>query len=68
LAAQESKAHDPSESDAKPARRHGVDAALALGLAALALAALLATGPQFGMVWDEGPSIRREWLLDAWFR
>jgi hypothetical protein len=51
-----------------PARRRWVDAVLALGIAALALSALLATGPRFGMVWDEGYSVRREWLLNEWFR
>jgi hypothetical protein len=36
-------------------------------LSTLVLLALVATGPQFGMVWDEGYTVRRDRLLDAWF-
>jgi Dolichyl-phosphate-mannose-protein mannosyltransferase len=38
-----------------------------LGVSALALLTLLTTGPAFGMVWDEGYTVRRERLLDQWF-
>jgi hypothetical protein len=39
----------------------------ALGLAIATLATLLATSSQFGMVWDEGYTVRRERLLGQWF-
>ncbi|MDR3638942.1 MAG: glycosyltransferase family 39 protein [Isosphaeraceae bacterium] len=44
------------------------DGTIALVLATAATTLLLATGPDFGMVWDEGYTVRRERLLDDWFR
>ena len=38
-----------------------------LGMSILALAVLLGTSAQLGMVWDEGYTVRRERLLDQWF-
>jgi hypothetical protein len=46
-------------------RRVGFSASLVVST--LALLVLLATGPQFGMVWDEGYTVRRDRLLDGWF-
>ncbi len=46
-------------------RRVGTLASLAVSAATLAV--LVATGPQFGMVWDEGYTVRRDRLLDGWF-
>jgi 4-amino-4-deoxy-L-arabinose transferase-like glycosyltransferase len=45
-------------------RRVGFPASLLVSI--LALLALLATGPQFGMIWDEGYTVRRDRLLDEW--
>ena len=56
---------DPSTIGTEPTRR--ADWLLALGVAVTSLVALLATGPDFGMVWDEGYTVRRERLLDDWF-
>jgi 4-amino-4-deoxy-L-arabinose transferase-like glycosyltransferase len=36
-------------------------------VSALTLLVVLATGPQFGMVWDEGYTVRRDRLLNEWF-
>jgi hypothetical protein len=36
-------------------------------VAGAALAALMVTGPDLGLAWDEGYTIRREWFLDDWF-
>jgi 4-amino-4-deoxy-L-arabinose transferase-like glycosyltransferase len=48
-------------------RRRWVVMGVPLGFSALALLTLLTTGPAFGMVWDEGYTVRRERLLDKWF-
>jgi hypothetical protein len=45
-------------------RRVGFPASLLVSILALLL--LLATGPQFGMVWDEGYTVRRDRLLNEW--
>jgi hypothetical protein len=37
-----------------------------VGIAVFGLVSLLATSAQFGMVWDEGYTVRRERLLDQW--
>jgi Dolichyl-phosphate-mannose-protein mannosyltransferase len=37
-----------------------------LGFSALALLTLMTTDPAFGMVWDEGYTVRRDRLLDQW--
>jgi hypothetical protein len=56
---------DPGE--ANRTSRVGVDLTLALVVSTLALACLLATGPQFGMIWDEGYTVERERRLAEWF-
>ncbi|CAN5913849.1 hypothetical protein BH23PLA1_BH23PLA1_15540 [soil metagenome] len=48
-------------------RRVVVDGLLAMALAVVALSSLLWTDADFGMVWDEGHTIRRERLLERWF-
>ncbi len=61
---------DPEPSDSPgltPTPRRWSEAAAPLIVTALTLAALMATGPQFGMVWDEGYTVRRDRSLDAWF-
>jgi Dolichyl-phosphate-mannose-protein mannosyltransferase len=44
-----------------------LDAAAGLAIAATYLAAMLATSRDFAMVWDEGPTVRRELFLAEWF-
>ena len=41
--------------------------AASLAMSGLALSILLVTGPQFGMVWDESFTVKREQLLNKWF-
>jgi len=48
-------------------RRRLLGIAAPLGMSIVALAALLGTSTHYGMVWDEGYTIRRERLLDEWF-
>jgi hypothetical protein len=43
------------------------DGLIALAIAGGVLTVLLATGPDFGMVWDEGHTVRRDRLLADWF-
>jgi Dolichyl-phosphate-mannose-protein mannosyltransferase len=52
---------------AAPPRRRWLEAASPLLVSALTLLALVATDSQFGMVWDEGYTVRRDRLLDEWF-
>jgi hypothetical protein len=53
--------------EAGPPRRRWASFAAPSVVSALTLLALVATGPQFGMVWDEGYTVLRERLLDEWF-
>ena len=59
----------PRETVSAPTHR-GIwgDAALAVAVASVALAALLATSRDYAMVWDEGHTVRREMLLAEWFK
>ncbi len=50
---------------ARPGR--GKDLAIAAAIAGATLALLVATGPDYGMVWDEGHTVRRERVLGRWF-
>src|SRR5262249_3594994 len=36
-------------------------------MSVLVLSILLVTSPQFGMVWDESFTVKREQILDNWF-
>ena len=65
LATGETEVNDPSE--ARFRRRYWMRIAASLALSGLVLLTLLATGPQFGMVWDESYTVKRERLLNAWF-
>ena len=47
--------------------RHGMIIAASLAMSGMALSILLVTGPQFGMVWDESFTVKREQLLNQWF-
>jgi 4-amino-4-deoxy-L-arabinose transferase-like glycosyltransferase len=47
--------------------RYGMIVAISLAMSGLALSTLLVTGPQFGMVWDESFTVKRERLLNLWF-
>jgi hypothetical protein len=51
----------------RPSQGRWVAFAVPVVISALALLALAATSPHFGMVWDEGYTVRRERLLDQWF-
>jgi hypothetical protein len=41
--------------------------AVSLAMSGLTLSTLLVTGPQFGMVWDESFTVKRERHLNEWF-
>ena len=54
-------------SGARLRHRSAIIIAGSLVMSGLVLSTLLVTGPQFGMVWDESFTVRRERHLDEWF-
>ncbi len=48
-------------------RNAKIEAALALAVGLVGFTALLGTSQDFGMVWDEGHTVRRDRQLAAWF-